>query len=126
MRAGGIDTGEKFLTRRRRRLDLLTPTHLDAPRGQQTRSWSRRHACLGKLGWSRQARPAYTAPSRGSTRGSASGMGLHVLEAEGLDAWARVGRASRGAVELWQSRQRLRDPSADRACEVGPPRVTTT
>jgi hypothetical protein len=25
----------------------------------------------------------------------------------------------RGAVELWQSRQRLRDPSADRACEVG-------
>ncbi|MHB1171918.1 MAG: RecQ family ATP-dependent DNA helicase [Lacisediminihabitans sp.] len=24
-----------------------------------------------------------------------------------------------GAVELWQSRQRLRDPSADRACEVG-------
>src|SRR5690554_5760233 len=63
MKAGRIDIGEKFLTRRRPRSGLLTPTHLDAPRGQQTRSWSRRQACLGKLGWSRQARPASAAPS---------------------------------------------------------------
>src|SRR5690554_4202154 len=61
MGCGGIDTGEKFF-----------------------------RTCLGKLGWSRQARPALAALS----------MGLHVLEAGRLSASARVGRASMGGAEV--------------------------